>query len=153
MILLSVQVSVCVVYFVEEWSYPFSSAKSTAEWLEREGLAHRPLVIEPDTAAPAILGYTGIASAYYPTCHCFGSYVVFRQGRDVSRQVTSKELQAQHREFGSAPVVISSWKIPDDDLQPLGLRLLYVSPHGLFWPKEDLFVYDSSDVPAIGAKR
>jgi len=144
-ILLSMQMLACVQAIVEECLYPFSGAKPTAEWLERTGLTKRPLVINPDLAAPAILAYTGIESAYFPTCRCQGSFVAFRRGRDLSAEVTLNELQALHREFGAAPVVISYWKLGQDSLQRLGLRLVYVSPNGWFWRNENLFVYDSGD--------
>jgi hypothetical protein len=45
------------------------------------------------------------------------------------------------------PVVLSHWPLSVDSLQQMGLRLLYRSPHGFFWPYEDLYVYGDSDVP------
>jgi hypothetical protein len=144
-ILLGVQTLACVQTIVEECLYPFSGAKATAEWLARTRLTRRPLVVNPDISAPAILAYTSIESAYFPTCRCRGSFVIFRRGRDLSAEVTLQELQALHRQFGAAPIVISYWKLGEDGLQRLGLHLVYVSPNGWFWRNENLFVYDSGD--------
>lgn len=143
LILLSMQASIGLHAFVEECLFPFSGAEPTAKWLQSAGLSQRPLAIESDLSAPSVLGYLGIQSAYFPTCRCRGSFVVFQKGRDLHRQVTAEELQTLHREFGAAPVVISAWKIPEDSRQKLNLQLRYTSPHGWFWGDEDLFVYDS----------
>lgn len=145
LILLGIQVSICLHASVEECLYPFSGSESTAKWLESEKLTQRPLAIEPDLAAPAILGYNGIRSAYLPTCRCRGSFVVFRKGRDTHRQITIEELRALHRDFDSPPVVISAWKISGDSLQRLRLKLLYESPQGWLWDDENVFVYEWID--------
>jgi hypothetical protein len=142
-ILLGVQVVMCTARCLKERDFPFSGGKSTAMWLKGAGLADRPLVIQPDLAGPAILAYAGIESAYYPACLCRGSFVVFRQGRDVLRHVGLEELQAIQKEFGSAPVVISKWKLAQEETRRLGLRLEYESPGGWSWVEEDVFVYET----------
>ena len=144
LILFSLQTSLSLRCALEQWSRPFSGAKPTADFLLRAGLTRRPFVIEPDYAGPALLAYTGIDSAYYPTCHCRGSFVVWRKGRDEFRQVTLQELQAVRRDLGAPPIVVSNWKLNDDSLHQLGLRLLYTSPEGWYWKYGNLFVYDSN---------
>jgi len=149
MILLSLQTSIALRCALEQWWHPFSGEEPTAEFLMRAGLTGRPLVIEPDYVGPVLFAYTGIDSAYYPTCHCRGSFVVWREGRDEFRLVTLQELQAVRRDFGAPPVVISNWEIEEKSRQQLGLRLLYTSPHGWYWKDGNLYVYDSE----AGAQR
>jgi hypothetical protein len=151
--LLSLQVGLSLHSAMEEWLQPFSGAKPTAEFLVSAGLAGRPLVIQPDLSAPALLAYTGVNSAYFPTCLCRGAFVVFRRGRDLSRHVSLEELQKLHREFGSVPIVISNSSLQEDELKRLGLRLIYTSPHGWYWKDEDIFVYNSGgDATEEGSK-
>ena len=145
LVLLGMQIPITVQYSVEESLYPFSGAKATAEWLKDTGLASRPLVIEPDSAAPAILAFTGVRSAYFPTCHCTGSFVVFRRGRDEHRLVTVEEFRDLRQEAGASPVVISHQQLSVESRRQMGIQLLYTSPHGEFWPDEDLYVYGDNN--------
>jgi len=140
-LLLAMQIPISVHYSVEECLFPFSGAKATAEWLKSSGFASRPLVIEPDTAAPAIIAYTGVQSAYFPASHCHGSFVVFRRGREEYRQVTVEELRNLRQQSAASPVVVSHQQLPSESLKLMGIQLLYTSPHGMFWPFEDVFVY------------
>ncbi len=141
LLILAMQISLCLNYCAEEWQKPFSGAKATVEWLKRSGLSQRPLVIQPEISAPTIIGYMGIKSAYLPSCSCNHSFVPYRQGWDQERQVTGEELHALQSQFGAAPVLISQWKLASSDLEHLGLRLLYTSPHGWAWDNENVFVY------------
>lgn len=127
---------------------PFSGAKATAQWLKSAGLTSRPFVIQPDSSGPAILAYANIASAYFPSCHCMGSFVVFNRDRIPNREVTREEMQAMVHEFGAAPVVISRWPLQEEKLRQLQLRLVYVSPRGWGAAGEDVSVYDSSNTNA-----
>jgi hypothetical protein len=102
------------------------------------------LVIEPDTAAPAIIAFTGVQSAYFPACRCRGSFVVFRRGREEYRQVTVVELRDLRQQSAASPIVVSHQHLPGESLKQMGIQLLYTSPHGMFWPFEDLFVYGES---------
>jgi hypothetical protein len=146
-VLLAMQMAMSIEYSVLAWFHPFSGAEATAEWLERAGLTERPLVVEPDYAASVVLARTGVRSAYFPTCRCQGPFVVFRQGRDDTRQVTEEEIEAIKRESGMTPVVLSHWPLSVDSLQQMGLRPLYRSPHGFFWPYEDMYVYGDNGLP------
>jgi hypothetical protein len=103
--------------------------------------------VEPDYAASVLLARTGARSAYFPACHCQGQFVVFRKGRDETRLVSVEEIQAIKRSSGAVPVVLSHWQLSGDNLQQMGLRLLFTSPHGVFWPYEDLYVYGDSRGP------
>jgi hypothetical protein len=67
-LLLAMQIPISMHYSVEECLFPFSGAKATAEWLKNSGLLSRPLVIEPDTAAPAIIAFTGVESVGLLSC-------------------------------------------------------------------------------------
>jgi hypothetical protein len=146
-LLLAMQMVMSLECSVLEWDQPFSSAEATADWLEHSGLAQRPLVVEPDYAASVLLARTGTRSAYFPACHCQGPFVVFRKGRDETRLVSVEEIQAIKRSSGAVPVVLSHWQLSGDNLQQMGLRLLFTSPHGVFWPYEDLYVYGDSRGP------
>jgi hypothetical protein len=146
-LLLAMQMVMSLECSVLEWDQPFSSAEATAAWLEHAGLAQRPLVVEPDYAASVVLARTGVMSAYFPSCHCQGQFVVFRKGRDETRLVSVEEIQAIKRSSGAVPVVLSHWQLSGDNLQQMGLRLLFTSPHGVFWPYEDLYVYGDSRGP------
>jgi hypothetical protein len=151
LVLLSMQVSLCVFYCVLEWQKPFSGSKSTAMWLKGSGVDLSALVIEPQIAAPAILGYTGVDLAYFPGCRCRGSILIYRKGWNSDRQISPEELQALNRETGSKPVVVSNWKLTDESLGQLGLSLRYASPHGFAWDNENLFVYESGMPPITPA--
>jgi hypothetical protein len=129
-----------------ELYFPFSGSKETADWLRNSGLNNRPLVIEPDLAAPALLAYSRTKTGYFPACQCQGSFVDFRRGREVTRHVTADELQTVKSEFGLSPVLIVSSDLGEPDFEKLGLHLIYTSPHGWFWSGENLSAYGASDV-------
>jgi hypothetical protein len=143
-LLLAMQMVMSLECSVLEWDQPFSSAEATAAWLEHAGLAQRPLVVEPDYAASVVLARTGVMSAYFPSCDCQGQFVVFRKGRDETRLVSVEEIQAIKRSSGAVPVVLSHWQLSGDNLQQMGLRLVFTSPHGVFWPYEDLYAYSDT---------
>ncbi len=152
-IILSIQMVACGFIVLVGVLQPFSAAKATAQWLKSAGLASRPLVIQPDSSGPAILAYANIASAYFPSCRCMGSFVVLNGDRIRDREVTLEEMQALAHEFGAAPVVISRWQLQEQALRRLQLRLVYVSPHGWGTSGENVFVYDSSNPIATEASR
>jgi hypothetical protein len=140
-LLLGVQLLGSLIYGLQDIHFAFSGAKATADYLRSSALMGHPLIIEPDSAAPSILAYTGVSSAYFPTCHCSGSFTVFRRGRDVNQQVTLMEFKQVERDRGAVPVVISHTKLSDGFLQETGLRQVYQSPHGVLFALEDLTVY------------
>jgi hypothetical protein len=72
---------------------------------------------------------------------------VFRKGRDETRLVSVEEIQAIKRSSGAVPVVLSHWQLSGGNLQQMGLRLVFTSPHGAFWPYEDLYVYADTGGP------
>ena len=141
---LGMQVLICFIWCIQEACYPYSGGEPTAIWLKGRGFDRRPLVIQPDLAGPAILASAGIESAYYPACHCQGSFLVYRKSRDVLRRVSREELQEIERESGSAPIVISQWKLDAEEMRRLGLRLEFKAPDGWFWVGENVFVYQST---------
>lgn len=151
LVLLSFQVSTCAFFCFQEWVSPFSGGEATSKFLERTGLVNRPLVIQPQMAGPAILGYTGMNSAYYPSCRCDGSFAVYRKGQEIYRQVTLAELRTIQRNSGEAPVVLSDVKLSEDDRTALGLHLAFTAPKSWAIYTEDVFVYEaggtSSNVP------
>ena len=151
-VLLSMQILTAVMYCWLDISLPFSGSKPTADWLRNHGFNKHPLVIEPDLAAPALLAYLGVDSAYFPACQCRGSFVVFRKGREVTRHVTSSELQLIKSEYGLSPLLIVASNLGEPNYQQLGLQLLYTSPHGWFWSGENLSVYGESDVAKMYAQ-
>jgi hypothetical protein len=151
LLLLCMQVSLCVTYSVQEWGRPFSGAKSAATWLQSSGLDQRPLIFQSGMPGPAILGYTGVASAYYASCRCRGSFLMFNSGWGDRRQTSAEELRAVHRQFNSAPILVSQWQIDNVTLERLGLRFLYASPKGWAWDNENVFIYDSVREPVADA--
>jgi hypothetical protein len=145
-LVLIVQVFTAVLNFVMEVNFPFSGSKATADWIRENRLDNRPLVIEPDLAAPAFLAYSSNKTAYFPACQCQGSFVDFRTGREVTRHVTSAELQSIKNKYGLSPILIVSSDLGEPNLDKLGLHLIYTSPHGWFWSGENLSAYGESDV-------
>ena len=154
-VLLAMQLPITAHYWLEEFFLPFSGAKATADWLVTAGLQHRPLIIAADIAAPSILAYDNIPAAYFPTCHCRGSFTVYRAGRDDKNQVSSSEIESIRRQFGVAPVILSYYEVPEETLTTAKMKLAYTSPKGAFWQFEDLHVYianDSADSGTVLAK-
>jgi hypothetical protein len=113
LVLLGMQIPITVQYSVEESLYPFSGAKATAEWLKDTGLASRPLVIEPDSAAPAILAFTGVRSAYFPAGdrrRASGSPA--RGWRIAGSDLPSAALCRKPPPDGHpAPIHVASWRV------------------------------------------
>ena len=142
---LGMQALISLVWCLAEIRAPFSGGKATAMWVKNAGLGACPLIIQPDISGPAILAQAALKSAYYPACHCRGSFIAFRQGRDVYRRVEMEELQTIQRECRTRPVVISEWKLAQEETRRLGLQLKFKSPSGWFWRDEDVFVYEGVD--------
>ncbi len=147
--LLATQVSYGLFCAGKDLVKPYSSEEATTKWLIQNGLIRHPLVVEPDFAASGILAISGVRQAYFPSCRSMGQFVIWRRGRDPYRIVTAEELEDLRRQYGSGPVVLSRWAIPPDRLKALGLRLIYTSPHGTFWP-EDMLVYGDDSSPVEG---
>jgi hypothetical protein len=150
LLILGIQVLACFILSTVDAAWPISETKAAADWIKTAGLSTRPLVIEPDFAAPPILAYTGIDSAYFPACRCRGSFIVFRKTREVERRITSGELDELHHQYGSPPIVITKWPLIDADRKQLGLRLLHVTPHAVRSIGGDVLVYGrESDSSAL----
>jgi hypothetical protein len=71
--------------------------------------------------------------------------VVFRRGRDEHRLVTVEEFRDLQQEAGAPPVVISHQQLSVESRRQMGIQLLYTSPHGEFWPDEDMYVYGDNN--------
>lgn len=137
---LSVQIVSTVIFSTFEINRPFSGAKPTADWLSSSGLSKRPLIIQSDLVAPALLAYLQTDAAFLPACNCESAVVVFRRDRDETRLVTPAQFAALENRFGASPILITN--VPDDPSPgKLGLQLLYTSPSGWFWEIENLRVY------------
>lgn len=145
LVLLSMQVSICAVFCAKEWTSPFSAGKAVAEWLESERLTGHPLVVQSELPAPTVLAYTGIPTAYFPSCRCSRPFVLYSRGWDSERSVSREELQSLKSSTGKSPVVLSEWQITQDDQEQLGLHLAYESPKGWGFSNEDVFVYTAGD--------
>ena len=79
---------------------------------------------------------------------------MFRRGREEYRQVTVDELRNLRQQSAASPVVVSHQQLPSESLKLMGIQLLYTSPHGMFWPFEDVFVYgDNNSSPKRSAGR
>jgi len=139
--ILSMQVLICVQFYLKELSGPFSAGKSVALWMEASGLAQHPLVSQPELAAPTVMAYTGAASVYFPGCQCTRPYVLYSQGWQSERAVTLAELRALKASSGLAPVLLSGWALSASDQKQMGLRFAFKSPKGWAFDNENVFVY------------
>ena len=130
-----------VEYCALEVAMPYSSAESTARWLDARHLLNRPMIFAPDHAGSVILAEKGIRSAYFATCRCTGSFVVFTSSRSEERQVSAEDVARVRATSGQSPLVLTHWQLPPVDLAQMHLALIYTSQRGFFWPYEDLYVY------------
>jgi len=130
-----------------ETNQPFSSAESTGAWLEEHALLSKPLVFAPDHDASVILAEKGIKTAYFASCSCEGSFVVFSNRRSEERQITAGEIQNVWAKHGESPIVLTHWKLQPEALEHVHMALLYTSRRGFFWPYEDLYVYSDTSGP------
>jgi hypothetical protein len=105
LLILALQVRSNLFVIARVWSKPFSEARVTSEWLQQHGLSANPLVIEPDIVGPSILGYLQKPTAYYPSCQCFGSFIVWNKSRDVQRFATPENLRIA-RSDSPLPVIL-----------------------------------------------
>lgn len=146
LVILSIQVLICAQFCVNEWSKPFSAGKAVADWMESAGLTKHPLVVQPELPAPTVLAYTGIATAYFPSCQCSRPFVLYSRGWDSQRSVTPLELQALKTTTGLSPVVLSGWPLAESEQRQLGLHFAYKSPSGWGFNNEDVLVYTAGDI-------
>jgi hypothetical protein len=145
-VILSMQVLICLQFCVKDWSSPFSAGKPVAEWLQKAGLVGHPLVVQPEIPAAAVMAYTGISSVYFPACQCSRPFVLFSQGWESERPVTLQELQSLKTTGGLSPVLLSGWRLTEDQQQRLGLHQVFQSPDGWAFSNEKVFVYAASDI-------
>ena len=108
-----------------EWTLQNPADKETISWLKQSGLDNNPLVVmKPDLSGAELLGYLQRPSAYYPACRCVGSFIVFKAGRDIDREVTASELDAISRTSQLPAVVISGSELPVETCRNLRVREL-----------------------------
>jgi hypothetical protein len=106
---------------VSDWILPFSEGRAASSWLEQRGLEKNPLVIEPDLGV-SILAYTERPQAYYPACHCFGSYTVWNSERVQDRLVNEDELENLEHSSPLSVIVVSLSPLPTETVTNLRLR-------------------------------
>ena len=105
-----------------EWGHPFSYARTISTWFRQEGLNGNPLVLMP--AVPALLGYMERRSAYYPSCRCEGSFLVWRRDLVTDREVTADELDTLSHSSPLPVVVVTIQELSATSLQSLHLKEL-----------------------------
>jgi hypothetical protein len=125
-----------------DWLSPFSQAKETSAWLKQTGLEKRPLVIQPDSFGAGIVAYAGIPKVYYPACKCYGSFTVWRKGRDPDRVVTQEELRALYNTAHQLPVLITNPELDAATLQRLHLQQRLNGAAHNTMGDETFFVYE-----------
>jgi len=143
--LLALQVLASTAFAAVDLVGPYSEAKQTAAWLRLAKYDRNPMVIEPDEIGDPLLGYMQRASAYYPACRCYGSFVVGRTSRDVNRGVTLPELKAVRGSSSLPVVLISNKQLNPPTLASLHLRPLKFFDHHPVCPDESFFVYLQSE--------
>jgi hypothetical protein len=96
-LILLLHVSASFVAASIDYRYPFSMAKSVAEFINERGLNNWRIVGYPDNTTSAVLGYLGISEIYYPQGDRFGSYV--RWDQNWNREIAEKEVVDKAREL------------------------------------------------------
>jgi hypothetical protein len=120
---------------------PYSEAKVTSQWLQRSGLASNPMVLQPDYAGVGLVGYLQRPSAYYTTCRCFESFVVWNTQRDEQHTVDHEDLD-RVRATSTLPIlVITNAPLPDSTREGLGLHLIQSFDQHPIYPDERYFIY------------
>ncbi|WP_263350331.1 hypothetical protein [Acidicapsa acidisoli] len=120
---------------------PYSEAKATSQWLQRSGLANNPMVIRPDYAGVGLIGYLQRPSAYYTTCRCFESFVVWNTQRDEEHVLDQEDLN-RVRETSTLPtLVIMNAPLPDSTREGLRLHLIQSFDQRPIYPDERFFIY------------
>jgi hypothetical protein len=119
---------------------PYSEGKDASDWLKQQGLDKNPLVFEPDAGGAAVLGYLERPLAYYPACHCFGSFTVYKAGRDEFREVSESELENLEHSSSLPVIVLSGSLLNGETASRLRLQLVksFTAPR----TKERQFVYE-----------
>jgi hypothetical protein len=108
--LLAIQVVAGALAAFGDLRYPFSEAKATAAFIEKNGLADLPLLGEKDYAAQAVLGYLGIEKAYYARGNRFGSFVIWNRARldyPGDGVLLEKARQFASRQGGRALIIMN----------------------------------------------
>jgi hypothetical protein len=125
-----------------DWISPFSEAKETSTWLKKMNLDNRPLVIQTDSFGAGILGYAEISTAYYPACKCYGSFTVWKKGRDPDRAVSREELSTLYNSTHQTPILISNWALDATAIQQLHVRQRLNGLEHNAMGDETFFVYE-----------
>ena len=89
-LILLLHVSASFVAASIDYRYPFSMAKSVAEFINERGLNKRLIVGYPDFTTSAVVGYLGVSKIYYPQADRFGSYVRFDRNRKKDQLADGK---------------------------------------------------------------
>lgn len=125
----------------KDLSGPFSEAKETSEWLQRSGYSGNPLIIDPDTVGPALLGYMERQSAYYPACGCFGSFVKFKADWNSSREISAQDLNSIYKSSKLPAVFVTDKPLDQGRLEYLRLRPLHLFDRHTIFSNENYFLY------------
>ena len=126
---------------IKEWRHPISGSVQTARWLQANGLAENPMLMEPNDGPNALLGYLNKPSAWFPACQCWGSFAHRAAGTDSSRMATPNDL-AQARANSPLPVIlVADFPLTQATQQTLGVEFLFASSPEALKPNDNFFLY------------
>jgi len=146
--LLSVQVLCAADLSALDWTRPYSCARETAVWLEKEHLDKNPLVLQPSGKTTAIIGYLERGSAYYPSCRCFSSYEPRNASRRENRMANAQDLKIARGNSPLPVILISNRKLTSAYCRNLGLAEIYETGKNALESDEIFYVYEQVYPPA-----
>lgn len=138
--MLAVQVVAALGISAMDLALPYAAGKQVSTFLEERGLSNNPLVLEPPAHGTVELGYLERPTAYYPACHCMGSFMIYKNTWDQGREVTRPELDALYAGAHEPVVVVTSTPFKADEVQTLGLSPLQFFERVIF-TQERAYVY------------
>lgn len=102
------------------WSHPFSRARDTAQWLERNVPANVPLLGEPDVSFASVAEELQ-RPVYFPECGCVDTFKLFAKDReDFPEEELASRLSRAVETLGTSQAVFLFYRpLVGEDLGPL----------------------------------
>lgn len=142
LLLLLPQVLCCADASVLDWMRPTSDAKEVSGWLKANHFDRNPLVLEPSEFTTGIVAYLERPNAYYPSCHCFGSYEIRDTSRRLYRMATPADLKIALGRSMLPVILISNRRLLPTEMDRLGLVQVYAAQSNSLDTYEVFFVYE-----------
>jgi hypothetical protein len=131
----------------KEWKHPISGSLQTARWIRAQGLDANPMLMEPYDGPNALLGYLNKPRAWFPACHCFGSFARRAVGIDLARPATPVDLAAARAGSALPVVLVANFPLDPTTQQTLGVEFLFASSPAALKPNDNFFVYRERSQP------